>query len=228
MLKTRRIPTLVGRDLERFKSKVDDSGDCHIWLASTTRHGYGYFGVAGLVFYAHRIAWAIATSRDPGSVCVCHHCDIPGCVNPEHLFLGSKADNSADMVRKSRHAHGGRLPYSKLCESSVVDARNSYRSGMSVHALASAHGVSREVMRRALNGDTWSHVPNPCKTRRRSGGKLALTREQVIEARKMYSSGASVLDVGERFDRAYFAMVKILNGSKYQDVPGACSMRGAS
>ena len=83
---------------ERFWSKVDRSGKCWLWTASRNSSGYGKFDGEG----AHRVAWRLAYGVIPYGACVLHRCDMPRCVNPAHLWLGTQADNVADMVAKGR------------------------------------------------------------------------------------------------------------------------------
>ncbi len=99
---------------ERFWEKVDKTGDCWLWIGSKSNEGYGHLKFANKYMLAHRVSFELAGNVIPEhdsyhGMCVCHHCDNPPCVNPEHLFLGTVADNNADMVRKGR-ASGGRKP----------------------------------------------------------------------------------------------------------------------
>lgn len=91
--------------VERFWSKVDRSGDCWEWQASRSTHGYGFFGRDGKVLYAHRVSYEITNGlipKGPKRLHVCHHCDNPPCVRPDHLFLGTASDNLNDAYRKGR------------------------------------------------------------------------------------------------------------------------------
>lgn len=90
--------------MERFWNKVDKSGDCWLWTASKTHQGYGYFRFDGKMCKAHRMAWLLVNGEIPNEMLVCHSCDNPSCVNPEHLWLGTNQENMDDMNKKGRHA----------------------------------------------------------------------------------------------------------------------------
>ena len=87
-------------DISRFWSKVDITDDCWEWTACKTSFGYGQLGIDGIMTNAHRISWEISNGPIPDGMVICHKCDNPGCVNPDHLFAGTHKDNIADCISR--------------------------------------------------------------------------------------------------------------------------------
>lgn len=140
---------------ERFWAKVDKSGDCWIWLAAALR-GYGVFTAENRkTVYAHRFSWERSRGPIPGGMFVCHSCDNPSCVNPDHLFIGTNADNAADMARKGRSSRGSNRPLSKLTEQQVSEIKSSPLKGVD---LARQFNVSTTQISVIRNGREWKHV----------------------------------------------------------------------
>ena len=156
---------------ERFWDKVEVAGpdDCWEWTASTDPGGYGRISVGpdrGQT-KAHRVSWSIAHGRPvPDGLVVCHRCDNPPCVNPAHLFVGTQAENLADMARKGRAAsppvtpkRGESNPQAVLDGQTVLAIREAYAAGgVTQRELAVSFGVAASTVNRAINGTCWSHV----------------------------------------------------------------------
>lgn len=140
------------------RTEVDENG-CHNFTGAATGNGYRIFSVAGRSCLAHRVAYEIHSGESiPEGMCVCHRCDNRSCINPEHLFLGSKADNAQDMVAKRRSLAGSRHHNSKLRESQVGVIKRQLREGANQTALARLYGVIPATINHIATGRTWSHV----------------------------------------------------------------------
>lgn len=149
---------------QRFWLKVEKTESCWNWIASTHTSGHGQFRIDGTMRLAHRVSWKIKNGEWP-DLYLCHSCDNPSCVNPEHLFEGTQADNMKDMRNKGRdyklppvNLVGERNGQSKLTRELVLMARKLHAEGRSVRSIAKECGVSQPTMRFAVLGKTWSHV----------------------------------------------------------------------
>ena len=88
---------------ERLESKLVPSEDgCLEFTGYRDGDGYGQISVDGKMLYTHRVAWELQNGKIPDGLHVLHRCDVPACCNPEHMFLGTPADNAADRDRKGR------------------------------------------------------------------------------------------------------------------------------
>lgn len=152
--------------IERFWAKVEKHdhdcpccGGCWFWTAAKDGMGYGLFGTRpGRCERAHRVAWLIAYGAHPGSQCVLHRCDIPGCVRPDHLFLGTRDDNMRDRQAKGRQARGERTGRARLTEALVREARNLRAAGAPLAELAARYGVDSSTISAVCLKRTWRHV----------------------------------------------------------------------
>lgn len=154
------LPSLVSPRIKRrllARRVVDPSSGC--WLSSYCGDGAGYahFRVDGRMVCAHRLSFAAFVGSIPAGKLVLHRCDVRKCFNPEHLFLGSHADNAADAVRKGRlfRAVGEANGSAKLSADQVRELR---ASSLSAVELAKRFGVSDTSVRQARRGLTWKHV----------------------------------------------------------------------
>ncbi|MGQ0721043.1 MAG: HNH endonuclease [Candidatus Eiseniibacteriota bacterium] len=174
------------RVARRFWSKVDKSGDCWIWTAGSSRNGYGQFHMNGRPHRAPRVAWEWAHGVIPDGLFVCHRCDNPACVNPEHLFLGTPSDNMKDASRKGRvswqrrpwtlprgndhwanktperRTTGERHGMAKLTSTDVVEMRRMSASGVPNKVLAERFGVHRNTALKIVTHKQWRALrPEP-------------------------------------------------------------------
>lgn len=139
-------------------SKPDMGTGCRLWTASTIGRGYGQMTFKGIKSYAHRMAWVAAHGPIPDDMHVLHRCDVPICINPEHLFLGTNADNMADKIAKGRQGpplHGVRSGMAKLTDADVVAIRADVRSHA---AIARDFGVKAGAVSKIKRRQRWAHV----------------------------------------------------------------------
>lgn len=95
--------------LDRFWARIEKTDTCWNWTRGKTKSGYGQMSVHGRKTHMHRFSYELHFGTIPNGLLVCHHCDNPSCVRPDHLFLGTDADNARDKVLKGRQARGRRL-----------------------------------------------------------------------------------------------------------------------
>ena len=148
-------------DLERFWSKVDKTGDCWVWTASTTYWGYGRFFLKfngqKKVYHAHRVSYYLSKGNIPKGKMICHVCDNPPCVNPDHLFLGDELSNIQDSSRKGRMHPGEKNGASKLTRKQVDEIRKIYKKGeVGYLKLAKRFGVASSTIRKIIVRKMWA------------------------------------------------------------------------
>lgn len=148
--------------MKRFWRRVTPTGHrgCWLWTGATYIGGYGHFVIEKRTLAVHRFSYELFKGRIPDGLYVCHRCDVKTCVNPRHLFVGSHADNMADMVSKGRsrghRAKNGILHYgAKLTENDVLKIRTSCGTQKEI---AKIFGVDQSTVSLIKTKKRWPHL----------------------------------------------------------------------
>ena len=145
--------------LDRLLAKVKKNPVtcCWEWTACRDRNGYGRFQVDGQTELAHRVSHELHHGKIPQGLLVCHRCDNPRCINPEHLFLGTQADNMADMNTRGRHdpRKGTSNAWARLSNNDICAIRAAI--GVRQADLAKKYGVGQSQISRIRSGERWGH-----------------------------------------------------------------------
>jgi hypothetical protein len=147
----------IGWTKERILSKVspEPNSGCWLWAFSTFKNGYGQAG-QGEDCYAHRVSYRVHRGAIPAGLCVLHRCDQRSCVNPDHLFVGTIADNHADMRSKKRQPHGETHGHAKLTRPQVEEIRAAVSGGAQQKTMAERFGVSRMLVSLIVRRKIWN------------------------------------------------------------------------
>ena len=141
---------------ERFEQFFDKTpNSCWIWKGAKHPRGYGEFTINRKLKYASRVAYELYKGPIPEGYYVCHKCDNPSCVNPDHLFAGMQNDNLQDMVKKGRSNYGEKHPHVKLTEKDVLNIRKDIRTQ---ERIAKDYNVSRSTIEDIKAKRTWKHI----------------------------------------------------------------------
>jgi hypothetical protein len=154
----------------RFWARVDKSGECWLWTGPRDKDGYGKANVRRRALRAHRVSWTMANGAIPEGLIVCHRCDTPACVRPDHLWLGTQLDNVRDMTAKGRRASGPRPAHRKgglpgernpratFTAEEVLDIRKRADGGETLASIRRAYGVSKNAVYSVARRITWRHL----------------------------------------------------------------------
>lgn len=136
----------------RFYSRIEVTDDCWLWTGPKNAKGYGYLGRGGRgapKVLAHRLMWELVQGSIPNGMRVLHRCDNPPCVRPSHLWIGTQAENLADMTAKGRARRNGQA---KLDKESVAAIRNATGS---IREIAPQFGVAYSTVARIRRGESY-------------------------------------------------------------------------
>jgi hypothetical protein len=159
-MRTKNTPDIATRFWSRVDCATTPNG-CWVWTAGKFRGGYGAITIDGKVRKAHRIAWQLANGAIPDGIFVCHSCDNPSCVRPDHLFLGTPADNMHDRDAKGRTCRtpGSQRWSAKVNEAIVLEIRARYvPRKVTLQFLADEYGLSFQMVSLIVNRKNWTHI----------------------------------------------------------------------
>ena len=142
------------------QSIPEPNSGCYLWLGPIVKTGYGVATWRGHRDLAHRLSWSYQNKQHiPEGMVICHKCDVRGCVNPDHLFLGTYRDNSRDMLSKGRHRPAvllGELnPRSRLTEVDVINIRS---DGRKLVEIAKSYKVTPGMIGHIKSRRAWRHL----------------------------------------------------------------------
>lgn len=149
---------------ERFESKImpEPMSGCWLWLSAVKNenHPYGQFSIGNKKHLAHRLSYQLYKGPIPEGFSVCHNCDNPNCVNPDHLFLGTHGDNMKDMIKKGRgnKARGSSGGRAILSEDDVEKIRLEHSNGATKTSLGRKYGVDHSTIHLIIIKKTWARV----------------------------------------------------------------------
>lgn len=150
---------------ERFDAKwiPEPNTGCWLWLGADNGRGYGIIkNSEGRTQSAHIVSWEFHNAQKaPAGMYVCHRCDVPACVNPAHLFLGTPKENSADRDRKNRRRNfrGENHGRSKMTAAQVAEIRAEAARGVRQARLAERYGMTKAGINHIVSRRRWREIP---------------------------------------------------------------------
>ncbi len=211
---------MTGTPLERFFNLCNwqAGGDaCWDWQSAINPNGYGYFNVKKKMIRAHRFAYEAFVGEIPKQHDVCHRCDNRVCVNPYHLFVGTRAENMRDASVKGRIPRGDAHCHAKLTSVQVSEARVLRQQGILVKALASKYGVKFGTMADAISGRTWNHTGDPAS--KGIPSRIKLSPADIPKIREMGHSGVYRTEIARLYGVDPCTIHDILKGRSWKHIP---------
>lgn len=151
----------------RLLNRIEKINECWEWQGMLNNHGYGVIVTENKRKYAHRESYKEFIGEIPNSKCVCHTCDNPKCINPKHLWIGTREDNNKDTVKKGRHNYGINLipamkgeksPNSKLKNEDIFDIRQMLEKNIKRKEIEKKYKISRGHLSMIANRQIWNHI----------------------------------------------------------------------
>lgn len=176
--------------------------ECWIWRWSRNQAGYGRIAENKRTHFAHRLSYEIYVGEIPSGLYVCHECDTPSCVNPNHLWLGTARDNAVDRDKKGRNKR-------KLSDDVVIDIRQKRNKGVSAKELAIMYGVRQNTISQASTGKRWARVEAEPSIPRKPYEISDSDREDV---KSMAEMGVSQIKIAAHYGVSQQFISRVLRG----------------
>lgn len=175
---------------------VDPNSGCWLWTASITPKGYGHISAGYSLKMAHRVSWELHKGAIPDGMLVCHKCDVRSCVNPDHLFLGTSADNTADMMAKGRHRPpapvvGEKNHSAKLTQDQAIEILAAEETQTE---LAKKFNISQSLVSSIRTRQSWNHIDAEIISKAKEKNRAGFKSLSVADYCKMLS----LLEMDER------------------------------
>ena len=217
-------------DAKLFWSRVKKTRSCWFWGGGKFASGYGALRVDGRQVRAHRYAYELCYGALLPGFVVCHRCDNPPCVRPDHLFAGSQRDNMRDALLKGRlylppgrkFGRGEAHPAAKLSHAVVVAMRAMYKQGFTQRQLAQLYRVTRSGVAHVIQGNRWED-PSWCapgarwrKARGEANPNSKLSAEKAAAIRRLAAAGATQSSLARQFSVTRRAIHMVINGMTWR------------
>lgn len=150
------------KNINNFWKKVNKTDKCWEWTGGKHTQGYGQLKIKNITNKAHRVSFEMYHNRRINEgMCICHICDNPSCVKPDHLFEGTHTDNMIDRNNKGRAniPTGEKHHKCKLTEKQVLEIRDEYAKGeTTLKKLGDEHGVDFSTISLIIRRENWKHI----------------------------------------------------------------------
>lgn len=198
-------PATIAPAFWRYVTRGDNS-QCWVWQGYVSVRGYGQLTWMYRKHMAHRVSWEIHNGAIPDGLVVCHRCDNRRCVNPDHLFLGTSADNIADMVTKGRQSKGEAHPKTELSEGDVAEIRRLRNLGCTLTRIASQYNVSKSTIENITTGKTWKYTLPQSEADALSAPRLRRWSEQEDAVLRRWFRILSYAEIGRLMGKSRWAV----------------------
>lgn len=142
--------------MKSFKARINKTRKCWFWRGGRYSNGYGEAKLNGKQITAHRLSFILHHGEIPEDACVLHKCDMRSCVNPEHLYLGDRKQNSKDMVSRKRSLKGEKQPMAKLTQDNIAEIKILRALGYKLVDIAKKYKVCHSTISLILSGKRWA------------------------------------------------------------------------